>query len=173
MLAFTCIMGYAQSIDPALEKEMPIAFEAAEDGTYTIAVDVKGLEIDYLHLIDNLTGADVDLLATNEGDAMPCVSTYTFEAKTTDFVSRFRLVFNANSGNADGDDETFAYFDGCEWVVSNTGNATLQVIDITGRVLSSETINGSTSVSLKETAGVYMLRLVNGDDVKVQKVVVR
>ena len=173
MLAFTCIMGYAQSIDPALEKEMPIAFEAAEDGTYTIAVDVKGLEIDYLHLIDNLTGADVDLLATNEGDAMPCVSTYTFEAKTTDYASRFRLVFNANNATNEVANETFAFYNGSEWMISNTGNATLQVIDVLGRVLSSETISGTVTVSLKETAGVYMLRLVNGNDVKVQKIVVR
>jgi hypothetical protein len=43
----------------------------------------------YLHLIDSLTGADVDLLTE---------PSYTFDAKTTDDASRFRLVF-------DGDDE--------------------------------------------------------------------
>ena len=64
-------------------------------------------------------------------------------------------------------------FNGSEWMISNQGEATLQVIDVLGRVLSSETISGTVTVSLKETAGMYMLRLVNGNDVKVQKVVVR
>ena len=42
-----------------------------------------------------------------------------------------------------------------------------------GRVLSSETINGDTTVNLNQVPGVYMFRLLNGNDVKVQKVVVR
>ena len=47
------------------------------------------------------------------------------------------------------------------------------MIDVNGRVLSSESINGSASVSVKGAAGVYMVRLINGDNVKVQKIVVR
>ena len=42
-----------------------------------------------------------------------------------------------------------------------------------GRVLSSETIDGNAEINVNQPAGIYMLRLVNGDDVKVQKVVVR
>ena len=50
---------------------------------------MENVEMDYLHLIDNMTGEDVDLLAgASTGSA-----TYTFEAKTTDCASRFRLVF--------------------------------------------------------------------------------
>jgi len=147
----------------AAQGEMPVSFRAAENGTYTLSIETENVEMDYLHLIDNMTGMDVDLLATPN---------YTFEAKTTDYANRFRLVFSANSID-EQTAEAFAYFNGTNWTVSNTGDATLQVIDITGRTVSSETINGNATVSLNQPAGIYMLRLVNGNDVKVQKVVVR
>lgn len=57
--------------------------------------------------------------------------------------------------------------------MSNQGEATLQVIDMMGRVLSSETFTGNAEISLNKPAGVYMLRLVSGSEVKMQKVVVR
>lgn len=147
----------------AAQGEMPVSFRASENGTYTIAVEAENVDMNYLHLIDNMTGADVDLLATPN---------YTFEARTNDYTSRFRLVFSAN-GIDEQTAETFAFFNGTSWTVSNTGDATLQVVDITGRIISSETINGNATISLNQPAGIYMLRLVNGNDVKVQKVVVR
>ena len=147
----------------AAEAEMPVSFKASENGTYTLAIETENVEMNYLHLIDNLTGMDVDLLQT---------PSYTFEAKTNDYTSRFRLVFKASSTSSEAD-ETFAYYDGSNWTVSNLGEATLQVVDVTGRTVSSETINGNATISLNQTPGVYMLRLVNGNSVKVQKVVVR
>lgn len=147
----------------AAQGEMPVSFRAAENGTYTLSIETENVEMNYLHLIDNLTGMDVDLLATPN---------YTFEAKTSDYASRFRLVFSANSID-EQNAETFAYFNGSEWMVSNLGEATLQVVDVMGRVLSTETISGNAELSLNQPAGVYMLRLINGNDVKVQKVVVR
>lgn len=147
----------------AAQGEMPVSFRASENGTYTIAVEAENVDMNYLHLIDNMTGADVDLLVTPN---------YTFEARTNDYTSRFRLVFSAN-GIDEQTAETFAFFNGTSWTVSNTGDATLQVVDITGRIVSSETITGNATVSLNQPAGIYMLRLVNGNDVKVQKVVVR
>ena len=147
----------------AAEAEMPVSFKASENGTYTLAIETENVEMNYLHLIDNLTGMDVDLLQT---------PSYTFEAKTNDYTSRFRLVFKASSTSSEAD-ETFAYFNGSSWTVSNLGEATLQVVDVTGRTLSSETINGNATISLNQTPGVYMLRLVNGNSVKVEKVLVR
>ena len=140
--------------------EMPVNFSAAENGTYTLSVNTTNTEMNYLHLIDNMTGDDVNLLET---------PSYTFEAKTTDYASRFRLVFA--TGNSDEDN--FAFFSNGNLVVSNDGNATLQVIDVNGRILNSESINGSASIRVNAAAGVYMIRLINGDNVKVQKVVVK
>jgi hypothetical protein len=73
--------------------EMPINFKATKNGTYTITVNPEGVNLAYLHLIDNMTGADVDLLVPEpvEGPTF-----YTFTAKTTDYESRFKLVFSAS-----------------------------------------------------------------------------
>ena len=147
----------------ATEAEMPVSFRASENGTYTLAVEAENVEMNYLHLIDNLTGMDVDLLQT---------PSYTFEAKTSDYASRFRLVFKANGTN-ENNAETFAYFNGTNWTVSNVGEATLQVVDVTGRTVANQLINGNAELNLNQPAGVYVIRLVNGDNVKTQKVVVR
>lgn len=153
--------------------ELPINFKAEKNGTYTLNFNSEEVSFSYLHLIDNLTGADVDLLAgASTGSA-----TYTFEAKTTDYASRFRLVFDSINANEAVCGPNFAYFNGSEWMISNpstsSGVATLQVVDMMGRVLSSETISGSAMVNIKQPAGVYTLRLISDESVGVQKVVVR
>ena len=139
---------------------MPVNFKAENDGTYTLSFNAEEVSFAYLHLIDNMTGIETDLLAN---------PSYNFDAKTTDYESRFKLVF-ATGNNSD---DAFAFYSNGSFVINNEGNATLQVIDINGRILKSESINGCANVSVKAAAGVYMLRLVNGSDVKVQKVVVR
>ncbi|MBR7022252.1 MAG: T9SS type A sorting domain-containing protein, partial [Bacteroidales bacterium] len=151
--------------------EMPVNFKAAENGTYTLTVNPEGVEMNYLHLIDNMTGADIDLLAATSTGS---VATYTFNASTTDYSSRFRLVFAANNEDGVSTGSTaFAFYSNGTWVINNTGEATLQVVDVNGRILSSETANGSVSKAINAPAGVYMLRLINGNDVKTQKIVVR
>ena len=141
--------------------ELPVNFKAEENGTYSLNLSSEAVSFAYLHLIDNMTGADVDLLET---------SSYSFEAKTTDYESRFKLVFA--TGNNSNDDN-FAFYSNGSFVINNEGNAELQVIDIMGRIVKSESINGCANVSVNGAPGVYMLRLINGDNVKVQKVVVR
>lgn len=143
----------------AEEGEIPVNFKARHNGTYTLGFNTENVDMLYLHLIDNLTGADVNLLET---------SNYSFEAKTTDYANRFKLVFA--TGNAD---ETFAFNSNGNWIINNNGDATLQVVDIMGRILSSEQISGCYSFNLNAAPGVYMLRLINGNDMKVQKVVVK
>ena len=53
------------------------------------------------------------------------------------------------------------------------GTATLQVIDILGHVLSTEQFSGSYDKQLQVASGVYVIRLINGDEVKTQKIVVK
>ncbi len=155
--------------------EMPVNFKAAENGTYTLTISTtfnsKLSTLNYLHLIDNLMGADVDLLVPNGGDARSCVSTYTFTAKTTDYESRFRLVFSICE-DANGDNEAFAFISNGNIIVN--GEGTLQIIDILGRQLSSQEIHSTFSIqhSTFPTSGVYVLRLINGDDVRTQKMVI-
>ena len=142
--------------------EMPLHFKAEKNGTYTLGFTTEDVTFSYLHLIDNLTGTETDLLAT---------PSYTFDARTTDYASRFRLVFSANGTN--GDDETFAFISNGNIIIN--GEGTLQIIDVLGRQhCATELTTGNCQLSTANlSAGVYMLRLINGTNVKVQKIVVK
>ena len=144
--------------------EMPLNFKAATNGEYTITVSPENVELGYLHLIDNLTGTDVDLLQTPE---------YTFDARTSDYASRFRLVFS-NCEDAIGDDGAFAYVSNGEirLLVETCHGASLQVVDMTGRVIRNCTDVARNVSTNGMTPGVYALRLINGNDVKTQKIVI-
>ena len=144
---------------------LPLNFEAAKDGTYTLSFEDATEGLLYCHLIDNMTGADVDLLATPD---------YSFNAKADDYASRFKVVFVAKDedGSLTGS-ETFAFNNNGNWIIANEGRATLQVIDLNGRILSSEQIEGSAETRINAAPGLYLIRLINGENVKVQKVVVR
>ena len=145
-------------------KELPLNFMAAENGTYSISIEANSLDLDYLHLIDNMTGADVDLLQQTE---------YTFAAKTTDYASRFRLLFAPHCGDAVGDDGALAYVSNGEIVVvGDADTASLQVVDMTGRVVVS--VGGHTRCvpTTGIPAGVYVLRLIDGHNVRTQKIVI-
>jgi hypothetical protein len=151
-------------VNAEAQVEMPVNFRANENGQYTLTVNPENVEMNYLHLIDNMTGMDVDLLAE---------PSYTFSAKTTDYESRFKLVFFANTAIEDNSNETFAFFSDGQLIVN--GEGTLQIFDALGRQLMCKqlsTLNCQLS-TVNYSPGVYMLRLVNGENVKVQKVVVR
>ena len=138
---------------------LPVNFKTKEIGKYTISVDTKGLDMSYLHLIDRLTGDDVNLLIDNE---------YSFIASKNDTESRFILSFTENGYNAESED-TFAFQSGEGVIVSGEGE--LQVFDVTGRMVMSAMVNGIETVNGLES-GVYVFRMV-GNDVKTQKIVVR
>ena len=93
---------------------------------------------------------------------------------------RFRLVFRATENGDDttgAEGDSFAFIDAAgnivitADVVGDAGTASLQVIDVMGRVVVSTDVARGVSTN-GMTAGVYVLRLINGDDVKVQKIVV-
>ena len=106
-------------VNAQAQGEMPVNFKAAENGTYTIDFSMDNVEFSYLHLIDNKTGMDIDLLQT---------SSYTFEASKIDYASRFKLVFSTNSNSNSNDDNSFAFFDanGNLMILGIDGTATLQ-----------------------------------------------
>ena len=57
--------------------------------------------------------------------------------------------------------------------LTSTGEGVLQVIDMLGHILISHEVNSSLLIPhFSLTAGVYVLRLINGDDVKTQKIVI-
>ena len=141
--------------------EVPINFKAKENGKYTITVNPEGVTFGYLHLIDNLTGADVDLLASPE---------YTFTAKTSDYASRFKLVFSANENQNQNQNEDFAFISNGEIIIN--GEGTLQVIDVLGHVIVCRDAMHCVSTA-EMVPGVYVLQLINGEHVRNQKIVVK
>ena len=113
-----------------------------------------------------MTGADVDLLDS---------PTYTFTAKTTDYVSRFRLVFNVNDAStSSASDAPFAFINNGQIIVTaaDACNACLQVVDVMGRIIVSSDVARNVSTS-EMTPGMYVLRLINGENVKSQKIVIK
>ena len=114
--------------------EMPLNFKANENGTYTLTVNPKGVEVGYLHLIDNMTRADIDLLAG------PSTGSGTFA-----FISNGNIIVN--------------------------GTGTLQVVDMMGRVVRCADVARNVSTN-EMMPGIYVLRLISGNDVKTQKIVI-
>jgi hypothetical protein len=142
--------------------EIPVSFTTKNNGRYTLTAEVEEVSFNYLHLIDNMTGEDVDLLVN---------PSYTFDARTTDYASRFKLVFVAKGEAADGDnDAPFAFISNGNIIVN--GEGILQVVDMMGRVIVSR--DAARHVSTNNIpAGVYVLRLINGNEVRTQKIVVK
>ena len=154
--------------------EVGIRFETDEDATYTLSWDTENGEFSYLHLIDNITGIDTDCLTTSE---------YRFTAKTSDYKSRFKLVFGytgveENEDGASTGSATFAFLMGNELVVNcgpstSSGTATLQMFDLMGRMVMQRQVSGTqTSIMMPDMpAGVYVLRLSGNNGTRTQKIV--
>lgn len=157
------IFAYADKIG-----EIPLNFKATRNGEYAISVNPDGTEFNYLHLIDNLSGADVDLLVPNPNEGP---ASYTFTAKTSDYASRFKLVFSV-CVSADGDDAPFAFINnGNIIIVGAEAGSVLQIVDVMGRVLvSTDNVRSFSTNGMAK--GVYVLRLINGKEVKTQKIVI-
>ena len=184
------VVSVGGDITGNVSTEMPVNFKAAKDGIYTLTVNVENMELDYLHLIDNLTGADVDLLTPLPatliageasfresgtliaGEDPQSTPSYTFTAQTTDYASRFRLVFsNSEAGEAACEpDAPFAFVSNGNIIVN--GEGILQVIDMTGRVIISAGGHTRCVTTSGMPAGVYVLRLIDGEDVRTQKIVI-
>ena len=137
-------------------KVFGLNIKVASMGQYTLSYKADG-NFDYLHIIDRLTGEDIDMLLEGQ---------YTFVATPNDNDNRFivNLAYKPNYG--EGNNENFAYQSGNEILVSGSGE--LQIFDVTGRSVMTTTINGVESINIP-AQGVYIFRL----NEKVQKIVVR
>lgn len=148
---------------------LPLKFKAVEDGSFTLHFELKDLNLNYLHLIDNITGTNVDLLSTPN---------YTFNANTNDYASRFKLVFDPHYGIEENgtstSQEAFAYNENGEihLVIETQDLSSLQIIDMTGRVIiKRDAINCVSTSGIPP--GVYILRLETQNEVRTQKIVIQ
>lgn len=139
-------------------REIPLCFDAKEIGTYTISMKPNG-DFNYIHLIDRMTGEDIDMLIEGE---------YKFNALDSDNVNRF-IVRLSNGDEINGNDN-FAYQSGNQLYINEIG--TIQIIDMTGRVVINETLSGNTVDISDLRNAAYIVRLVSGNGVKTQKIIV-
>ena len=143
-------------------EEIDLNYEINRIGTHTLKISGDMEQLDYLHLIDRLTGTDIDLLAQ---------PTYQFETKPIDVEGRFILCFSPVVNNNEAA-SSFAYIKDGKIIVPNTDNdAKLQILDMAGRIIA--TYGGHIPFVPTEgmAPGVYMLNLVNDNQIQTQKIV--
>ena len=149
---------------------LPLRFKAYENGNYTLRFEVNEMEISTLNLIDNIAGSQTDLLSNPN---------YTFSANTNDYASRFKIVFKPDYGIEELENEVFAYYSNGAirlYGLDSSKELSLQICDLAGRTVWSETINnrdGEHTVSTKLIPGVYLLRLTDGSRIQTQKIVIK
>ena len=136
-----------------------LGFEAKTMGQYTLKLKADG-DFSCLHLIDRITGEDVDMLIEDE---------YSFIAAPSDVKNRFVVKCRCNSA-ANADDDIFAYQNDDDIIIE--GNGLLQIFDVTGRIVVNKNVNGVEIIGKPTRSGLYVFRLV-GEDVKTQKIVVK
>ena len=138
-----------------------LGFEAKTMGQYTLSVKADG-DFSYLHLIDRLTGEDVDMLADNE---------YRVFGTAQDNASRFVVRLKHAHNSIDSENSSFAFQSGSDIIVEGYGE--LQIFDVMGRMVSVQRISGVYTMSASSLqTGVYIFRLV-GEDVNTQKIIVK
>lgn len=146
-------------------ERVPIWFEAKEDDVFTISWNTANGYFNSLYLVDNLTGVRYDMLNNDS---------YAFEGKKSDYYSRFYGTFDCLDVEENEDvNINMAFFDGSQWVI--TGEGRIELIDLQGRVLWNSRITGGQSrVSLPDVAsGLYLFRLTNANETRVQKIVIK
>lgn len=152
-------------VNSNIENSLPVNFKANEDGNYTLKIEVNDIRMEYLHLIDNMTGADVDLLVQPD---------YQFSATSHDYESRFTLVFKATTGVNEQTQQSFCFVNGRSlYFCEDVEGADFSLVDMTGRTLCNKVLKGNGVDLSSLSQGVYVVRLANGNEVKVQKVVIR
>ena len=152
-------------VNSNIENSLPVNFKANEDGNYTLKIEVNDIRMEYLHLIDNMTGADVDLLVQPD---------YQFSATSHDYESRFTLVFKATTGVNEQTQQSFCFVNGRSlYFCEDVEGTDFSLVDMTGRTLCNKVLKGNGVDLSSLSQGVYVVRLANGNEVKVQKVVIR
>ena len=143
----------------------PMRFKALTDGYYTLHFEIKESSLSYLHLIDNITGSNVDLLTTPN---------YSFSATHNDYASRFQLVFDPHFGVEEIENVPFAYISNGRIYINDVETchgASLQIVDMMGRTAFCGDVSGNVSTE-GMSPGIYVLRLNDGNTVRTQKMVI-
>ena len=142
--------------------EVSLSFEVQKMGKYTISVDAEG-EYETIVLVDRQTGIETNMLLEDYS----FTATSSSKENTDRFLVRFTFRSDVNE-----DAKHFAYQSGDELIIEAEG--TVQLFDVTGRMLyigEVESHGERINVGHLNNAA-YILRLVNEEGVKVQKVII-
>ncbi len=141
--------------------DVPVYFNANELGKYTISFASENMNLKDIYLIDLFEQQEIELIIS---------PSYTFIGSPADKSERFKIVFKSNDDN-----KTFAYTNNGNIIITaDVEGATLKVIDVMGRVIVSQEGDVSRNVSTSGMApGAYILRLINGEKVMTQKIMIR
>ena len=153
-------------VNSSKDSGMPLNFKSDSEGRYTIKATTQLVELSYFHLIDNLTGTDVDLLAT---------PIYNFNASKNDPEDRFTINFRTNASvNVNENNNPINYYQNGRLTINGIqGEGDLEVIDMFGRILSCTKIQDGYSQVLNATPGIYLIRVTTVENTYSQKIVVK
>ena len=145
------ILNYSEDVE-----EINIYFNAKQMGYYTINA-LTNADFANVTLVDRLTGVETDILTDS----------YTFQAMADDAPDRFILRMNRQV-----ESENFVYRSGEELIINAEGS--VQIIDVMGRIVySNEIVNDNHRVNIGSlNSAAYIVRVVNANEVKTQKVVI-
>lgn len=138
--------------------EVPVSFKAAKTGDYIIRIKPEG-KFEYITLVDNFTGVETDMIMND----------YSFKVLSTEGNrNRFTVKFGKEVKDVT---ENFVYQSGDELIINAEGS--VQIIDVMGRIVYSNEINGDSRINIsKLNKAAYIIRLINGNEAKTQKIVV-
>ncbi|MBQ2852822.1 MAG: T9SS type A sorting domain-containing protein [Bacteroidales bacterium] len=138
---------------------IPVGFKANTMGEYTISAEAKDCKFNSMTLTDKMTGVKTNLLTDS----------YTFMATTNDNPNRFTLTLNADNDT----DNDFIYINNNEMIINNIeGDGLVQIYDVMGRSVATYNVSGSANISMETLSeGVYIVRMIDANGVKTQKVV--
>ncbi|MBQ5857312.1 MAG: carboxypeptidase regulatory-like domain-containing protein [Bacteroidales bacterium] len=138
--------------------EVEVSFIASVMGRYTISMKTNG-EFDNLVLVDRFTGIETNMLLED----------YSFTASGQQDHNRFVVRLSMN--NNDIQKERFVYQSNNELIIN--GEGLVQIIDIMGRIVYTNEINGISRVNVSNFySATYVVKVVNENEVKTQKVVI-
>ena len=148
------IYNYSEDV-----QEVELFFKAAHIGEYNIHIEPNG-EFEYITLVDKVNGSETNMMTNS----------YSFTTTPKENGNRFSLRFATGKG-ADGQ-ENFVYQSGSELIINGEGH--LQIIDLMGRVIyNNEVVNDNNRIDISRfNKGAYIIRMINEECVKTQKITV-
>ena len=139
--------------------EVELIFKATRMGEYNIHIEPNG-EFQYITLVDKVNDIETNMMT----------SSYSFNATPKENGNRFLLKFAKDEGK--NDQNNFVYQSGEELIIETEG--VVQIIDVMGRIIySNEVTSDNNRIDISELhSATYIVRLINGNGVKTQKIVV-